>query len=556
MKTSPAPSFAQHVRSLDRRIAAVRARRIFIRSATGIAACCALLVGGFTLEALLDELVDLPWVARAFIFVCVMAGSGWLLWRDCLKPLLKRLNDDAIALMVEHAMPAFQTRFIASIQLAREANMERPHALVRALVAETAAASGEMNFNYVIKTRRMKRAACAAIAAAAVSAVLVYLGGPLSLLLFERAMLATLPLPHKTGILSITGDKKIGVGEDFKLDVVAGGVIPKTGRVTVTTPSGAVRQFVLEPLPGSAGAFRASIHSQQESFAYTVKLNDETSRTYHVTMLQRPAVSGVACGQIFPAYTGLAPVTRPTGDLTLLAGSTLKVTAKSSIPVSTASIHLAGLDRDIPMSIDPSTRTALSGEIKIPAGDLTGFSIHLVSTEGAESAETATYRIDIVRDQEPAVKIVYPLNREELATDKAKILVAFEARDDFGVAKVDLHYTVDQGPEKIVPFDLGGRTDKNVDRRYLWELDKFMPPLSVGNVIEFWITVSDTNDVTGPGIGASEHYQVKIVTPDEKRLDLANRLQDTINGVREITGSEEDLNKTLGESIVARPKEP
>lgn len=427
---------------------------------------------------------------------------------------------------------------------------------MRALVAETAATAAKLNFNYVIKTKRMKRALMAVCAAIGVAAALLWLAGPAAWLLFQRAMLSTAHLPHKTRITAITGDKKIGVGEDFKIEVAAEGVIPKTGEVTVTANGGTIRQFTLEGVPGHPGSFDAVIHSQQDSFAYVVKLNDDTSQTCHVSILQRPSVADVVCEQDYPPYTGLPAVKRPTGDLTLLAGSTLKITARASIPVTKAYLHLTGLDKDVPMAINPANKTGLSGELPIPAKDLTGFSIHLVSPDGAESADTATYRIDIVQDQAPVVRIVYPLNREELATERAKLLVAFEARDDFGVAKAELHYNIDQGPEVVVPFDLGAGAGKVVTRRYTWELEKLQPALAVGNVIEFWITVADTNNVTGPGIGASEHYQTKIVTEDEKRLDLANRLQDTINGVREVSGSEEELNKTLGEGIFAKPKEP
>jgi hypothetical protein len=556
MKTKEPPSFQACVKSLHRRIAGVRLRRTVVRKTAGITSALALLAGVFTAEAVLDALVDLPWVARALIFACNLAGSSYLLWRDSIQPFRERLNDDDIALIIEHAMPVFKTRFIASIQLARHSSGDGPQSVVRALLAETAATAAKLNFNYVIKTKRMKRALLAAVAVAAISAALIHAGGSASLLLFKRAMLATSPLPHKTNILTITGDQKIGVGEDFKLAVTAGGVIPANGQVTVTTASGSSQQFTLDRDPGHPGAFNAVIHSQQASFSYQVKLNDDTSQTYHVVILQRPAAAEVACEQIYPAYVRLPPRKLSTGDLTILAGSSLKISARASIPVKRASLQLAGTDKEIPMVINSGDQKGLSGEIPIPAKDLTGFSIRLVSTEGAESGEAAIYRIDLVQDQPPTVKITYPALREELATEKAKLLVAFEATDDFGIARVELHYTIDGGAEKIVPFDLGGRTDRTVTRHYSWELGKFEPPLSVGNVIEFWIAVADTNDVTGPGVGTTEHYQTKIVSADEKRLDLANRIQDTITAVKEVTGSEEQLNKTLGEGISAKPKEP
>ena len=554
MRTASLPAFSESLDTLHRHIIAVRGKRAIVKAATGVASSLALLAGAFTAEACLDILVDLPWIARALIFACTLAGSTCLLWRDTIRPLRKRMNDDAIGLMVEHALPVFRTRFIASIQLARTTNREKPHPLVSALVTETAETAANLNFGDVVGTRRMRRALLAAFAVFVVSATLLQFGNNKSLLLFKRAMLFNIPLPHKTNILSITGDKKIGVGEDFKLDVTATGVIPEYGQITATNASGDSHQFALGREPGRPGAFSAVIHSPQESFSYQVKLNDDTSQTYHVTTLRRPVVSNVLCEQIYPAYVNIPPVKRPVGDLTLLAGSKLKINARASMPVSKASLRLAGPGRELAMRINPRDQESLSGEIPIPLKGLTGFSIHLMSKDGVESGETATYRIDIVLDREPTVRIIYPARREVLATEKAKLMIAFEAKDDFGIASVDLHYRIDQGPENVVPFELGGINEKALTRHFDWDLGKIQPPVAEGTTIEFWIIVADNNNVTGPGRGTTEHYQAKIVSSDEKRIDLANRSQDIIGGVKVVAGSEQELNKTIGEVIFSKPK--
>ena len=91
------------------------------------------MVGVFTAEAILDRLVNLPWLARAVVFLGCLGGAAFLLWRESVNPLRKRLDDDAVALLIEHGLPAFRTRFIASIQLARD-ERNRASSLVRALV--------------------------------------------------------------------------------------------------------------------------------------------------------------------------------------------------------------------------------------------------------------------------------------------------------------------------------------------------------------------------------------------------------------------------------------
>jgi len=546
---------SSNVLSLKRRIDAVRQKRTIVKVATGIVLALGALIGVLAGEAALDALVELPWIARAVALAGALGGSGYLLWREAIQPLRKRLNDDAIASMIEHALPAFRTRFIASLQLARAAGREAPRSLVRALLGETAAMAATQDFRQVVKTAKLRRASAISAGVIAAAALLASIEGPSSLLLLERAILFNTPLPHKTHILSVTGDRKIGIGEDLEIDVTAGGLLPSGGQIVATTASGQTRQFALEHDADHREKYAATIRSPQESFIYYVRLNDDTSRKYQVQTMLRPAVSEVTCEQIYPAYVNLPPVKRSTGDLSLLAGSRLKVFVKASENIAKASLRLAGLDKEVPLNVDPRDRASLSGEIQIPPKDLTGFSVHLVDLEGVESGETATYRIDVVPDLAPTVQITCPTDREELATAQATLRIAFEAKDDFGIVKALLHYTIDQGAEKTIDFDLGGRAEKELTRRFDWKLSSLQPRLAAGNALECWITVADGNNVTGPGLGTTDHYEFKIVSDEEKRLDIANRLRDTIGGLKDVEQSEEDLNRNLGEPLFEKPKE-
>ena len=553
MKPAPPSNNAARVERLQRRIRAVRDKRVTVRTMTGATLAVSVVVGVFTAEAVLDRLVNLPWLARALVFLGCFGAAGFLLWRESIKPLRKRLDDDTVALLIEHALPAFRTRFIASIQLAREARA-RTSSLVRALLVQTAVLADSLDFRNVVKTARLRRIVVRCAGIVAVACALFYFGGGASVLLLQRVMLFNVALPGWTYLVSVTGSKNIGIGEDLKIEVAAGGVIPAQGRVITTNASGQKREFALVPDPKQPKHFGSIIRSPQESFSYIVKLGDATSLSYQVKTFQRPTVADVACEQVYPAYVGLPPAERKVSDLALLAGSRLNVKVKASMGIGKASLRLEGLDREVPMKVDPKDPAVLRGGIEIPAKDLTGFSVRLVSTDGIESGEGVVYRIDLLPDREPSVKIVVPARREEVATPQATLRIAFEAKDDFGISKAALHFTLDQGEEKTIEFDLGKRTDKTVTRRFEWKLGSLHPQAGVGSTIEFWITVSDSNLATGPGTASTDHYQTKIVTDDEKRLDMANRLRETMSGVTEITESQQELNQTLGEPLFEKQK--
>ena len=75
-------------------------------------------------------------------------------------------------------------------------------------------------------------------------------------------------------------------------------------------------------------------------------------------------------------------------------------------------------------------------------------------------------------------------------------------------------------------------------------------------MIDYWFEVIDANNVTGPGIGTTDHYQARIVSEAEKRADLANRLSDTMEGLNGVRQGQEEVNAKLGEIIFERPPGP
>jgi hypothetical protein len=264
-------------------------------------------------------------------------------------------------------------------------------------------------------------------------------------------------------------------------------------------------------------------------------------------------VARLTAQQIFPAYLKLPPLERPPSDLKLLAGSRLKVVVTANTGLTKALLRLAGVNQEVPLQIDAKTPQNAFGEFEIPPKDLTGFSVRLTDAAGVESGEGATYRIDLVPDQLPTIKITYPSRPEELATTAATVLIAFEGQDDFGISKATLHYKLGTNPEKTIGFDLGGQGGKTLQRRFDWKLPTLDPRPQIGQALEYWLTIEDNNTATGPGGGTTEHYQVRIVTEEEKRLEFANRFSDTIGGLSEVATTQDDLNKRLGEAIFAKP---
>jgi hypothetical protein len=323
----------------------------------------------------------------------------------------------------------------------------------------------------------------------------------------------------------------------------------------VTYGANRQQQFQIAPLPTDSRHFARTVENVQESFKYQIHLNDGHGKVYEVKALPRPSVVSVDFVQQFPAYTRKKMERRSPGDLSLLVGSQLTVKVKASKAVKDGVIKLVGLNKEVLLVTDPANKSELTGVVDIPTKALVGLSIRLQDEYGIQSRGETVYPIDLVPDREPVVRITYPDRKEELATQQAKILVAFEAADDFGIAKIFLRYkidTVENAAEKFIELDLSKENPdelRNVRRRYEFDLGALRPAVLEGANIEYWIEVQDGNNVTGPGVASSDRFRVRIVSEIEKRADLMNRLNDQLGAIDFVAEDQEKLSQALGAMI-------
>jgi hypothetical protein len=529
------------------------------------------LIAWLTIAMPLDWLIELPFAARAALFVCGLGGAAALAWKFGIRQWLRKPDYDRVALAIERALPQFRSRFIASVQLSREhsagdssgAHENVSRSLVNALLEETAGIATDAPFDDAVKTDTLRRWLRIAAVATLFAAALWFVGGRASWPLFQRAWLVNVPVPRRTMIVAFTGNRVIALGDDLRIEATAAGILPKSGKLIIESVGGRRQEYSLEATPGERVRFSRALQSVQENFRYRIELGDNRTASASVRVRPRPAVASLACEQQWPAYTKLPPLRRQPGNLKLLAGSKLAVRLTATAPLRSATLHLTGADPAKTIRSAPLVANATGewiGTAEIPAKDAAGMTFHLTDTEGVESRAMAVHRIEIVPDAPPTIRILLPARREELLTRNATLLLGFEAKDDFGVARVLLHYAVNWtggAPHKTVELDLGGEQPKAITRRFEWKIARLTPVPAENDTIDFWLEARDANDVTGPGIAVMpEHYQARIVSEEEKRADLANRLNDTLQSLDAVRQSQQDLATRLGDFIREKPAPP
>ena len=542
------------------KLAAVRSKKVSVETGSGVAMLLGGLVLALGIGMAADWFLDLPWAVRLLLFLGYLAAAGHVIWHRILIPFLRQPDDDDIALLVERGNSPFGTRLIAALQLTRPGALQSGEApaLVRALVSETERLAEPVDFTAVICTRQLRRLVGWAVVIIGIGGVVFWKGEEVSRDLLSRAFLSReVEVPRKTRIGQTSGDLRIARGDNVNLFALAKGVVPERAKLVLKFTSGRTQEFLLDGSQTNRAHFAQAMENVQDTFDYTFHIGDGKSRSARVEAIERPGIAKLDATQIYPEYTGLGTVRRSLGDLTLLVGSKLNLTltptkevAKGAVLV-TSSTNAAPIT--LPLLVNPKNAREVQVSIPITSEALTGFSIHLEDKYGFRSKDDAVYRLEVLPDRAPVVRITYPERKEDLITQRATVLIGFDAVDDFAVKQLFLRYTVDGGEEKGIELTLDAPA-RSLRRRYDWKVGALNPKPPEGATLEYWIEARDNNNVTGPGIGTSEHFTAKVVSDAEKRADLLNRVGDSIGAIGEAANDQEKLNQRLGDIIQGRPE--
>jgi len=306
----------------------------------------------------------------------------------------------------------------------------------------------------------------------------------------------------------------------------------------------------LERTENEPDTYIGTIEDVPESFSFDAQIDDAKTKTSSVTAIERPTIKNISATQVYPEFTKQSPTNHVPGDFTFFPGSEVTINIESSKDLDSGNLKFLGLDNQMPLSVNEANKKEGVAKIKIPSKSLSGFSVSLTDSEEMDSKNNAIYKISLLTDLPPEIRITYPKRSEELVTRKATLLIKYEATDRFGVNSINLKYKREENEIVTIPLMKEETAKKQISDSYEWNLGSLKTGLSEGDQIEYWLEASDQN-ISGLNISSSDKLSLKVVTPEEKRADLLGRTSDALGSVDEATNDQENLNKDL-ESIIRK----
>ena len=528
------------------------------------------LLGGLLLTGLGDWLFHFDdHAVRSVLLAALLTAVAWLAWRRLVAPLRRPLTNLELSEHLEKQFPKLRSRLATAVEFLEHdvsPNVGSPE-LQQRLIEQTTADVRSLDFGEVLDRREARRAALSfasvfviafllfAVNSAAASTAMRRLLWPLS----NHAWPKSVELQLVRGDLSpvmTSPDKPLRTAQGQPLDLFvinARGPLPQPvsiefrqrGRSVQSEPLRTTTLRDTADQSREAAAIRLPIDEGSLEFR-TVGGDDRDMPWHELVIVPPPKLESFRVEVLPPKYTGESSVTLPEGatHVRALVGSQLKITARTTRPVSNAAADAANIHTDSrnvskssgdEVSLAKNSRDVKWQFVVSHPGSLT-HQLSLTDRDGFQNASALRLEVVGVADLPPVVVLEQPAT-DQLVTASATVRLSATARDDRRLREVGLEQTIvrtpatehrsDEGVQATkgeewqvenLPYEEGREANLRLD----WLLSKLTP--TVGDRIALRFVASDHCDVGEPRVGRSATRTLTVVTPEEKLSEIAHRL--------------------------------
>jgi hypothetical protein len=231
----------------------------------------------------------------------------------------------------------------------------------------------------------------------------------------------------------------------------------------------------MSPQPG-AGGFEFLFAGVPEAFDYYVDAAGVRSQQYHISVVDLPEVKKLRVTYHYPAWTDLKDsIEDPGGDLRAVEGTEAEVRVVTDRPLANGALLL-----------EDGTKFDLhDGVARVPMQKDGAY--HVATAEAGDMVRLSDdYFIEVQKATPPKVRIVRP-GRDAKVNPIEEVTITVQAEDDFALRGMQLHYSVNGGPEKTVA--LGGTSGKKAEGSTTLYLEDYK--LIPGDIVSLYASARD-----------------------------------------------------------------
>ncbi|MGH7583266.1 MAG: DUF4175 family protein, partial [Gemmatimonadales bacterium] len=455
-----------------------------------VAAALAGLLIGLAFRAALADATAIVAATRAVGYLLLAAAVVVFI----VVPSLRRVSDEQVALYLEEQAPELRQVMISAIgQLRDEVARGASPALYRRVIQQAIAEIDRLERGAAVERPRTRRALLRFGALAAVAVVLVGFGPvavrDMARILFvpwSRAAAATIPA------LSVSpGDVSVprGASLDIRAELRA---LNDHGAVIVVEPDSSAQATTLPMIHDSTGvAYVVRLFDINRPTRYHVEAGGLRSPTYRIAVTDLPTVRQLSLELHYPAYTHLPPQRIENGgDVVAVTGTRAAVEITATLPIRGGSLRFDD-GSVVPLAMDSTG--ALSGSFRVAHDGF--YRVDLIGSDGSRVPGSVQHSVEALVDHPPTVRIEKP-GRDTRVTAVEEVPLSIRAGDDYGVTRVELHYSINGGADHVVALtDSTHRSSLDFSAIHALYLDELS--LKVGALVAYHAVARDGAGNTG-----------------------------------------------------------
>lgn len=472
----------------------------------------------------LDWWVHLEPLYRLLALVVWVSALGFTAWWTLLRPLRRTWTDREVLHYLDAATPDGSGMLLELLELLENKGIQevsRPQgkALAEAALRELSRLPGQTKFATVFVRGRVLRWVGAAVVVAALFGAGALFTGDYFGIGITRFFnpFSKQRWPHRTTITvqdMAEEGTQVPQMEAFTVKAQVTGDTPP--QVTLSYTSASTGYTIKEKISvGEDGSFSYTFPEVREPLQLWISGGDYVTDKYSIGVVERPFVTKITANYNYPTYAGLPDKSVEGGQLTGLEGTKVKLVFEVSIPLKQALFVAEGKPG---VEMTKSADTTYEHEVMLKDGD-TGYAIELYDPNGYREPKPERYEVRVIPDHPPEVEMLAP--GEDIAgTRTVGLEVAFRARDDFGLQKVEFLYALDNGEPKPLTDHITGplqQQGRASEARFAWDLRK-MENLPDSGTLHYFVRVQDINP-TGRGKAETTRFQVKLLKPTDFHLE-------------------------------------
>lgn len=391
----------------------------------------------------------------------VVALTALIVWQVITRPR----NYTGLASQVEQSFPELHTSLLAAIEQKPDPAVGEFGYLQTSVMNEALQHAYRHRWPDIISQRRLLLEGVANFILFVVFAV------ALAGALFTAAANAPQFRPLSSVILP-AGQKFVMTVEPGTTEVERGSSLLVLARVQGQMPAEATLVYtnaageeVVIPLPPSLAdpVFGGRIPVVDETLEYYVRAENQTSPKYRVTVFEYPKLERADAKLVYPQYTGMEErLIQDVRTVSAVEGTKLTILCLLNKPVTTATLvnSREGATGE-PIVLTTSTEYPTHYEATIELKQSRRLKLELVDEAGRKNQKPEQFTINVLPNQPPAVKPIFPARDLEVSALE-ELDVKASVSDDFGLARFGLSYSLaGQPPVDVVLIEKAAAKQKH-----------------------------------------------------------------------------------------------